>query len=134
MWLNYCLEQLSKFISLAMDINLRVKQLVYCYILYILVIAVICMNLLSSSPARVGPRTLQCHITPSSSIKCPIEPCLTLSQFAQNSSDLLTSNTTLIFLVGNHTLDIELYISHVSIFSMLTNSTGEDAHIVICQR
>ena len=96
------------------------------------IIVVIYLNLLSSSPD--GERTL--YITPSSSILCHTGPCLTLSQFAQNSSNWLSSNTTLIFLAGNHTLNIEIFISNISNFSMLKDSTsGEGTHdvVVICQ-
>ena len=100
------------------------------HVLFALVIdLVIHMDLLSSSPD--GERTL--NITPSSGSQYLTEPCLTLSQFAQNSSSWLSSNTTLIFLEGNHILNTELFISNISNFSMLTNSISEGTHVVICQ-
>ena len=75
------------------------------------------------------------YITPSSSVPCPANPCLTLSQFSQNSSSWLTSNTlTLMFLFGNHTLGTDLSISDISNFSMLTNITSEDTHTINCHR
>ena len=46
------------------------------------------------------------------------QPCLTLSQFAANSSHYLHSNTTLIFLPGTHHLTVRLTVSNVQYFSM----------------
>ena len=57
------------------------------------------------------------HITPSPDIPCPINPCLTLSQFAANSSNY-TGHVSLIFLPGNHTLNRELILSGAHNFSM----------------
>ena len=47
-----------------------------------------------------------------------IASCLTLSQFATNSSYHLHSNTTLIFLPGTHYLTVNLKLSHMYKFSM----------------
>ena len=75
------------------------------------------------------------YVTPSSGIPCPTKPCITLSHFAQTVSNWLSSNTTLIFLNGNHKLDLDLFISNISNFSMLTNSTSESegpAYTICC--
>ena len=48
------------------------------------------------------------YITPSPATQCPGESCLTLSTLAANSGDYFDSNTTLVFLEGSHTLDLEL--------------------------
>ena len=60
-------------------------------------------------------------ITPSSSDSCPEKSCLTLSQFAANTSSFLDSNTIMVFLPGNHTLDRNLSASSVSSFRMLSD-------------
>ena len=76
------------------------------------------------------------YITPTCTSSCPYptKPCLTLSQFAANTS-WLKSNTTLMFLPGNHTLNSEISISNISNLSMLPNSTLEDSfQTVICQQ
>ena len=57
------------------------------------------------------------YITPSPDIPCPEEPCLTLSQFAANSSNC-TGNVSLIFFPGNHILDSMLNVSGADNFSM----------------
>ena len=57
------------------------------------------------------------YITPSPDIPCPEDPCLTLSQFAANSSKY-TGQLSLIFLPGNHTLNRELVLSGADNVSM----------------
>ena len=57
------------------------------------------------------------YITPSPDIPCPSDPCLTLSQFADNSNNY-TRYISLIFLPGNHSLNGELILSGVVNFSM----------------
>ena len=44
--------------------------------------------------------------------------CVTLSQFAANSSHLVTQNTTLMLLPGVHTLNVNFTVSEVSLFSI----------------
>ena len=64
------------------------------------------------------------YITPSPSDPCLEKPCLTLSQFATNTSKYLDSNTTMIFLPGNHNLDTNLTVAKVESFMILSNSTS----------
>ena len=106
------------------------KQL-YNHISFTLVVVIIHLNLPSYS--LDGKTTL--FITPSSSTPCAENPCLTFSQFAQDSTSWLSLNTSLIFLTGNHTLDTELSISNISHLSLCTDSTYEGTHNinVICQ-
>ena len=71
------------------------------------------------------------YITPSLDILCPQYPCLTLSQFAasDNRSD---TNISLILLPGNHSLDTELYLSHVDNFTMTKITQTDEAAFVEC--
>ena len=63
------------------------------------------------------------HITTNSSELCTL-PCLTLFQFAANSSNYLHPNTTLVFFPGTHNLMGDLTVSNLSYFSMTSeNST-----------
>ena len=76
------------------------------------------------------------YITPSSNVPCPVNPCLTLSQLAANSSRWLTSSkhTTLMLLSGNHTLNTDLSVSNINNFFMLSNATSDGVHVIIsCQ-
>ena len=67
------------------------------------------------------------YITTNSTDICPVQPCLTLPQFAANSSHYLYSNTTLVFLPGTHYLSTEnLTLSNVDNFIMKSeNSTAQ---------
>ena len=63
------------------------------------------------------------YITTSVSDPCPSEPCLTLSQFAANTSIYLDANTTLNFQPGNHSLDSELLIADICDLFIISNLT-----------
>ena len=67
------------------------------------------------------------YITANSADLCTMQPCLTLSQFAANSSHSLHSNTTLVFLPGTHHLsNVNLTLSNVDNFVMKSdNSTAQ---------
>ena len=64
------------------------------------------------------------HIIHSVGDFCPEDPCLTLSQFADNSSIYIDSNTTLIFTSGTHTFNSLVSIEHVDTISMLSNTSS----------
>ena len=65
------------------------------------------------------------YIIPSEGHPCIANSCLTLSQFAHNSTSYLDSNTTLIVTEGRHILNRELSVSNIQQFSMLsTNNVG----------
>ena len=68
------------------------------------------------------------HITTNSMDLCTVQPCLTLSQFAANSSHYLHTNTTLVFFPGTHYLNVKLTISNQN--SLIVNSENTTAQIV----
>ena len=72
------------------------------------------------------------YITPSLDGPCPQNSsCLTLSQFAANSSYIET-DTSLLFLPGKHTLDQELLLAQVNNFSMTKDGVGNATVFVEC--
>ena len=72
------------------------------------------------------------YITPSLDGPCPQNSsCLTLSQFAANFSYIET-DTSLLFLPGNHTLDRELLLAQVNNFSMTKDGVGNETVFVEC--
>ena len=80
------------------------------------------------------------YITPKISDVCNMQPCLTLSQFAANSSNYIHSATTLVFLSGTHYLSkVNLTLSNVEDFMMKSESStvqikcANDSHIQISQ-
>ena len=72
------------------------------------------------------------HIVPSLNHHCPVESCLTLSSFADNTSLYLDSNTSLIFQMGNHTVHSKLTVTKVINFSMTSYSTKWSSTGIIC--
>ena len=73
------------------------------------------------------------YIKPTPDTPCPAEPCLTLSEYAQGH--FLTSDTTLIFLPGNHSLDRDIAVANVTRFVMLGDSTSlpSIASTIVCK-
>ena len=65
---------------------------------------------------------------------CTRDPCLTLSQFAINSSEYQGngSGISLIFLPGNHTLDIELSLIHTYNYTLTKYSQDDGKVFVKC--
>ena len=74
------------------------------------------------------------YITPSLSVHCPGDPCITLPQLDANSTSYLgnETNVSLIFLPGNHSLDGELSLSHADNFSMTKVIGGNGTVFVEC--
>ena len=72
------------------------------------------------------------YITPSLNGHCPGGPCLTLAQFAADSTSYFgnETNISLSFLPGSHCLDGELSLSHVDNFSM-TKDTGSNGTVFV---
>ena len=74
------------------------------------------------------------YITPSPSVRCPGDLCLTLALLAVNSTSYLgnETNISLFFLPGNHSLDGELSLSHADNFSMAMVTGGNGTVFVEC--
>ena len=70
------------------------------------------------------------YVNPSSSnTTCPEEgvPCYTLSQYASKPNDYFASNTSLILLPGNHSLDSELRINNITFLSVSLVSSNQSS-------
>ena len=65
------------------------------------------------------------YITPALTTPCPGEPCNTLSWYAEQSFWNFSSNTTLVFLPGDHTLNLTISVGSVS------NYTDKSHHNLI---
>ena len=73
------------------------------------------------------------HIRPSLSVHCPGDPCLTLAQFASDSTNYLgnETNISLSFLPGYHTLHRELSLSHAESFTMTVYDIGGSGSVFV---
>ena len=72
------------------------------------------------------------YIVTSRNSPCFEDSCLTLSQFAANSTSYIDTNTTLVITGGSHNLDVGISVLNVDEFSMLSmNNTGSDS-VITC--
>ena len=58
------------------------------------------------------------YVKPTNDTQCPGEPCLTLSQYIQESGKYFISNTTMLFLPGEHQLDSTFLVENVASFAL----------------
>ena len=76
------------------------------------------------------------YIKPSANVgaHCPGDLCLTLAQFAANSTSYIgnETNISLSFLPGNHSLDGEISLTHADYFSMTKVTGGNGTVFVEC--
>ena len=72
-------------------------------------------------------------VQPNSTTPCDNEPCFTLSEYVQNRSKYFnTSNITLQFLPGDHTLDSNLIIADIQHLNILGNGSSPTPSRVEC--
>ena len=73
------------------------------------------------------------YVTPSTHTPCPDpgHPCFTLSEYIENATEYFTSNTTMVFLPGDHIFDVQANVTRITGFSMLQESEG--ASRIICR-
>ena len=64
------------------------------------------------------------YVTPTPETPCPAKPCHTLSQYAHNVSEYLTTDTTFVFLPGDHSLDTDFNISDISSLAIVGNTSS----------
>ena len=76
------------------------------------------------------------YITPSTSVPCHAEPCLTIPHLtaSTNTSWLKSNSLNLVFLPGNYTLTSDVSISNISSFSMTPNSTTNGSWTITCHQ
>lgn len=72
-----------------------------------------------------------CYIQSTTSTSCPREPCLTLDDFARNSAQYFNSNTNIIFLEGEHHLNVPLVLLDVTNISLIREDTGRAVKIML---
>ena len=84
--------------------------------------------LLASQPVCCTQSTY--FVKPTPDTPCPSEPCLTLSEYAQGAGPLFTSNTTMLFLPGDHRLYNDIEITNITTFTMVGDTTTLPSNIV----
>ena len=64
------------------------------------------------------------YVKPTNDTQCPGEPCLTLSQYIQESGKYFISNTTMLFLPGEHELDSTFLVENVTSLALQGNTSS----------
>ena len=75
----------------------------------------------------VKPATTSCSSCPHDSLNCT-----TLSEYAQEAELYFTSNTTMVFLPGDHTLDTNITVANVDRLTMHGESSSGKIATVVC--
>lgn len=70
------------------------------------------------------------YVTPTPPIPCHGNPCYNLSYYAKEAEKYLTSNTTMVFLPGEHILEETISIHDVHNFSMVAEDEG--SCVIVC--
>ena len=96
-------------------------------------VAVLLISSLSYCSAEnvycVTPTATSCSSCPHNSTHCS-----TLSEYAQEAKFYFTSNTTMVFLSGNHTLDRNITAANVTRLTMHGESSSNNVVTIICSR
>ena len=77
------------------------------------------------------------YVKSTSNTTCPAEPCFTLSEYAQQPHQYLTSNTKLLLLPGVHVLSVNFTVENVSSFEicvqMFSHTHNHPKSGVVCK-
>ena len=100
------------------------------YTPFIVLVAVLVINTLSYSSAEnlycVTPTATSCSSCPHST------HCASLSEYAQEAELYFTSNTTMVFLPGDHTLDTNITVANAARLTMRGESFSGNRATVVC--
>ena len=95
------------------------------------IVAALFINTLSYCSAEnvycVTPTATSCSSCPHNSANCT-----TLSEYAQEAELYFTSNTTMVFLLGEHLLDTDITVANITRLTMSGESTSGSVPTVIC--
>ena len=98
---------------------------------FIVHVAALLLSTLSCCSAEnvycVTPTGTSCSTCPHNSTHCA-----TLSQYTQQAESYFTSNTTMVFLPGDHTLDMNITVANISRMTMYGESSSDYAARFVC--
>ena len=83
-------------------------------------------NVYCVTPAQPTTTSNSCSPCPHNS------KCATLSEYAQQAKLYFTSNTTMVFLPGDHTLDMNITVANISSLTMCGESSSGYVATVVC--
>ena len=74
------------------------------------------------------------YVIPTAHSPCPDERCYTLSHIIEKANHYITSNTSLVFLPGNHTVESGLLIRNIASLTMLGSHSSFTTTNLICSK
>ena len=96
----------------------------------VILVTALLINTLSCCSAEnvycVTPTAAFCPFCPSNSIHCT-----TLSEYAQEAETYFTSNTTMVFLPGDHTLDMNITVANVARLNIYGESSSDSIATIV---
>ena len=99
---------------------------------FIVLVAALLISTLSYCSAEhthcVTPNATSCSSCPQNSSNYT-----TLSEYAQEAELYFTSNTNMVFLPGNHTLDVNITVANVSRLTMRREPTPGNRATIVCK-
>ena len=99
--------------------------------LFTVIVAALLISTLSYCSAEnvycVTPTVTSCSSCPHNSTNCT-----TLSEYAQEAELYFTSNTTMVFLPGDHTLDTNITVANVARLTMRGESSSGNGATIVC--
>ena len=96
---------------------------------------VLATALLLSTFSHCSAENVYCvRPTQASCTSCPQNHtrCLTLSEYAREAEQNFTSNTTMVFLPGDHTLDVNFILANVSSLTLCGQSSSSYPTTIVC--
>ena len=113
------------------NLNLDPFYTVHMMAQFIILVAALLINAVLHCSAEnvycVIPTATSCSSCPQNSTNCT-----TLSEYAQEAELYFTSNTTMMFLPGDHTLDTNITVANVIGMTMRGESSSGDLPTVVC--
>ena len=93
----------------------------------IVIVAVLLINICSAENEYcVAPTAASCSSCPRNSTHCA-----TLSEYGQEAKSYFTSNTTMVFLPGQHTLDLNITVTNVTRLTMRRNLSADNVAMIV---
>ena len=94
----------------------------------LVLVAVLLINSCSAENVYcVTPTAISCSFCPRNSTHCA-----TLSEYGREAKSYFTSNTTMVFLPGQHTLDLNITVTNVARLTMRRNFSANDVAMIVC--
>ena len=70
------------------------------------------------------------YVKPDNHSSCPVEQCLTLNQYVQQSNIYITTGSTFAFMAGNHSLENTVHMFNISNLTFMNEGSLSNVHVL----